>query len=202
MEFLQNPNYVYILLVGGLSFAVLALAAPGTGFLEIGAIFIMGAAGWSIITYNMPVNWWAIAAIVVGAVLFVVAMFRTRGWLLLAAGVILVVGGSVFLFQGERWYTPALNPIVAGAVAITSGGFFWLVGRKAIQAALVRPTHDLGGLIGKTGEAKTDISDNGSVQVDSELWSARSEQPVEMGERVRVVGREGFILLVEPLQKE
>ena len=36
MDFLQNPNVAYLLLAGGLVFAVLALAAPGTGVLEIG----------------------------------------------------------------------------------------------------------------------------------------------------------------------
>jgi membrane-bound ClpP family serine protease len=40
MEFLQNPNVVYLLLAGGLIFAVLALVAPGTGVLEIGAVLL------------------------------------------------------------------------------------------------------------------------------------------------------------------
>jgi membrane-bound ClpP family serine protease len=30
------------------------------------------------------------------------------------------------------------------------------------------------------------------------LWSARSEKPIPAGSRVRVVSREGFILLVTP----
>ena len=49
MEFLQNPDVIYLLLAGGLMFAVLALAAPGTGFLEIGAIFVLAIAGWGAI---------------------------------------------------------------------------------------------------------------------------------------------------------
>ncbi len=54
MEFLQNPNITYLLLAGGLIFAVLALVSPGTGVLEIGALFILGLAGWGIAYYNLP----------------------------------------------------------------------------------------------------------------------------------------------------
>ncbi len=76
MEFLQNPNITYLLLAGGLMLAVLALAAPGTGFLEIGALFILAVAGWGVITYDLPINWWALALLILGAVLFTLAVFR------------------------------------------------------------------------------------------------------------------------------
>ena len=48
----------------------------------------------------------------------------------------------------------------------------------AVEIAMVRPVHDLSGLIGQKGEAKTAIEEEGSVQVAGELWSARSEKPV------------------------
>jgi membrane-bound ClpP family serine protease len=56
---------------------------------------------------------------------------------------------------------------------------------------------DLQNLIGQSGQAKTEILDAGSVQVNSELWSARSEQSIPAGSRIRVVNREGFTLIVE-----
>jgi membrane-bound serine protease (ClpP class) len=199
MEFLQNPNVVYMLLAGGLMFAVLALAAPGTGVLELGALFIIGVAGWSVVYYNLPINWWAVLFLVGGSILFLIAVFKTRTWPLLAGAIVLIVIGSAFLFYSKDWFVPAVNPVLALVVSVLSGGFFWMVGRKAIQAAEVRPTHDLGSLIGKLGEAKTHIHDEGTVQVEGELWSARSETPVQSGDRVRVVAREGFTLLVEPV---
>jgi len=33
--------------------------------------------------------------------------------------------------------------------------------------------------------------------VASELWSARSEQPIPAGSRIHVISREGFTLVVE-----
>ena len=35
------------------------------------------------------------------------------------------------------------------------------------------------------------------MQVAGELWSARSLKPIQAGKMVRVIGREGFVLLVE-----
>jgi membrane-bound serine protease (ClpP class) len=59
------------------------------------------------------------------------------------------------------------------------------------------PVHDLEGLIGATGVAKSTISEEGSVQVAGELWSAKSDEVIPEGSQVRVVGREGFDLKVE-----
>jgi membrane-bound ClpP family serine protease len=59
------------------------------------------------------------------------------------------------------------------------------------------PSHDLSALVGQIGEAKTHIHAEGSVQVDGELWSARSEKSIPNGSAVKVVAREGFVLVVE-----
>lgn len=197
MEFMQDPNVIYVLLAGGLIFAVLSLAAPGTGFLEIGALFILGVAGWSIVMNNLPINVWALALIGIGAVFFFFSVRQKRALPLLAVSVLAVVLGSAFLFRSEQGLYPAINPFLALAVSVLSGGFFWVVGRKVIEASIARPTHDLMGLIGQFGVAKSPVHQDGSVLVNSELWSARSEEPIQAGERVRVLGREGFMLLVE-----
>lgn len=202
MDFLQDPNVVYVLMAGGLIAAVLSLASPGTGFLEIGALFIIGVAGWGIVNYGLPINWWALLLLAIGAVLFFLSVRRSRALPLLAASVLAIVLGSAFLFSADHWYIPAVNPLLASTVSVISGVFFWVVGRKAIEASEARPTHDLEGLIGMTGEAKSRIYNEGSVLVNSELWSARSEQPISEGARVRVVGREGFSLKVEPVETQ
>lgn len=199
MEFLQNPDIVYLLIAGGLISGVLALAAPGTGFLELGSIFILGLAGWSVIYYGLPINWWAVLLLFTGLVLFFLAIFKRRTWYVLFLAILALVIGSAYLFEGQNWYTPGVNPFTALTVGVLSGIYFWFIGQKAIQAAAARPTHDLEELVGKIGEAKTPIHEDGTVQVTSELWSARSETPVKTGQRIRVIGRDGFTLLVEPI---
>ena len=48
MNLLFDPNVAYLLLVIGLIVAILALFAPGTGVLEVGAIFMLFLAGYGI----------------------------------------------------------------------------------------------------------------------------------------------------------
>jgi membrane-bound ClpP family serine protease len=51
-------------------------------------------------------------------------------------------------------------------------------------------------LIGRTGIAKTDLAPSGTVDVDSETWSAVAEEPIRRGEPIRVVKVEGVRLWV------
>ncbi|MDP2778393.1 MAG: NfeD family protein, partial [Anaerolineales bacterium] len=63
------------------------------------------------------------------------------------------------------------------------------------------PSHDLQALVGLTGEARTKIRDEGSVYVAGEMWSAKSSdnKPISAGSPIRVVRREGFVLVVEKI---
>jgi membrane-bound serine protease (ClpP class) len=200
MEILLNPNFAYLLLSAGLFFTVLAMLSPGTGILEILGLVMLIAAGWSI--YNLPINGWALLVILIGIVLFFLAIRRSKQMIYLAASIASLVVGSAFLFRSEEWYIPAVNPFLALAVSLFMGIFFWIVARKVLEAESVRPTHDLGALLGKEGVAKSEIHAEGSVQVSGELWTATSMEPIPEGANVRVVGRDGFMLQVEAVREE
>lgn len=195
MEILLNPNVAYLLLVSGLLMAVMAVLAPGTGLLEIGAFFALLLAGYGI--YNLPINYWALGLVILGMVAFVLAVRRPRRLAFLVVSILSLVVGSVFLFQGDG-SQPAVNPVLALVTSTLTAGFLWIVFRKILETEQMRPTHDLDALIGMLGEAKTDLQLEGTVQVAGELWSARSTSPIQADAPVRVVGREGFILEVEP----
>ncbi|HVM73201.1 MAG TPA: NfeD family protein [Anaerolineales bacterium] len=194
MNILVNPDIAYLLLMFGSIFLLMAIVTPGTHLLEGGALFLLAAAGYEI--YNLGFNWWALIILVLALVPFVYSIRKTgREWALAVSTLALIVG-SIYLFPGTG-FLPAVNPIMAVIVSLLSTGFIWFVVRKGIQAFRARPLQDLQNLVGKTGQAKTEILDGGSVQVASELWSARSDQPIPAGSRVRVVSREGFTLIVE-----
>lgn len=200
MDFLINPNIAYLLLTGGLAFALLALLNPGTGLLEIAALFVLLLAGFGI--YNLPVNMWGLAVIVVGIGLYIFSIFRLRGqWVFLTISLLLIMVGSVYLFGFESLLYPSVNPALAAVVSIFWGVFFFVATRKVLEARLVQPTHDLASLIGRIGEAKSDIHAEGSVQVAGELWSAWSQTRIPVGSQVRVVQREGFLLEVEAVEQ-
>jgi membrane-bound serine protease (ClpP class) len=194
MEFLLNPNIAYLFLLGGVLLAMLSLASPGTGLFEIGAFFCLVLAGYAI--YNLSFNWWALLLLGLSIVPFVYAIQKSKREPFLALSLLLLVIGSIFMFPRTENQT-IVNPVVAIIASALVTGFSWIAVRKSLEASSVRPTHDLSGLIGQVGEARTRINDEGSVFVAGELWSARSEEPIPAGSSIRVLRREGFILVVE-----
>ena len=194
MDFLLDPNIAYLILLGGVLLAMMSLASPGTGLLEIGASFCIALAGYAI--YNLSFNWWALFLLGLSIVPFVYAIQKPRREVFLALSILLLIVGSVFMFPR----TPdqaIVNPIVAIIASSLVAGFLWIAVRKSVEATSARPTHDLAMLVGQVGEARTKINDEGSVLVAGELWSARSEKPIPAGSSIRVLRREGFILIVE-----
>ena len=194
MEFLFNPNIAYLLLVLGAILTLLAIVAPGTGMLEVGAFFCLALVAY--IAYNIGMNPWALVILVLSLVPFFLATRKPKGGLWLGVSILGILVSSMYLFNTQGWL-PRVNPFLALVVSALAGGFIWLVVGKTIKAYHTPPTLDLASLIGQVGEAKTSIHVEGSVQVAGELWSAQSEKPIPAGSRVRVVSREGFILVVE-----
>ena len=194
MDFLLDPNVAYLILLGAVLLVMLSLATPGTGLFEIGAFFCILLAGYAI--YQLSFNWWALVLLALSIVPFVYALQKPKRELYLALSILLLVVGSVFIFPRTENQS-FVNPLVAVVASALVAGFLWIAVRKSVDAAGIRPSHDLERLIGKIGEARTKVEEEGSVQVDGELWSARSEKTIPVGSSIRVLRREGFVLIVE-----
>ncbi|MBI3163167.1 MAG: hypothetical protein HYZ24_00675 [Chloroflexi bacterium] len=199
MDFLLDPNIAYLILLGGILFGLLAIVTPGTGLLEAGAFICIVLAGYAV--YNLSVNWWALLLLVASVAPFVYAVRKPKREVYLGLSILLLVVGSVFLFAVDGW-KPAVNPALAFLSSGLMAVFIWIVVRKSVQAASARPSHDLEALVGQLGEARTAIHDEGSVYAGGELWSAKSGSNIPAGSHVRVIRREGFVLVVEKEKNE
>ena len=196
MDFLLNPNMAYVLLVMGLTLGWLAIVTPGTGLLELGAVFLLVLAGYS--TYHLGFNLWALLVLLLSVVPFIYAIRKPKRELFLIISMVGIMAGSLYIFPSQGWL-PAVNPFVGIFVSLLSSFAIWFVAKKALEAFSMPPAYNLEKLIGKIGSAKTAIHENGTIQVSGELWSARSKRQIPAGHNVRVVAREGFILDVEPV---
>ena len=194
MDFLLDPNVAYLFVIGGVLLVMLAIATPGTGLMEIAALFCIVLAGYA--AYSLSFNWWALLLLALSIVPFVYALQKPKRELYLALSILLLIVGSIFMFPRTA-NGSTVNPVVAILASIFVAGFLWLAVRKSMEAAGIKPSHDLDGLLGKIGEARTKIEDDGSVQIEGELWSARSEKIIPAGSSIRVLRREGFVLIVE-----
>jgi membrane-bound serine protease (ClpP class) len=194
-DFLLNPNVVYIVLMAGALLALLALATPGTGLLEIGALFMLALAGYGL--YTLSFTWWAMLMMVLSAIPFAYSLQKPKREPFLILAILMLIAGSLLIFPRSLTES-GVNPFLAFGVSLVVGGFLWIAARKTVEAARMKPAHDLGDLVGQTGEAKTRIQNEGTAQVAGELWSARSDTPIAAGNTIRVVKRDGFVLIVEP----
>lgn len=190
-------NLLYLMIVAGIWLAALALVTPGTGVIELLAVAALAGGGAGLLL--LPANGWAFGALVVGALMFGVALTgrRPTAWLLGSA--VALSAGSVFLFRVEPGGGPAVHPLLAGLTTVGTLGFFWLVIRKAAEAQRIGPVFNPAAVLGQVGEARTALNPTGAVYVGGELWSARSAMPVVAGDRVRVIKVDGLILDVVPV---
>ncbi|HEU0291633.1 MAG TPA: NfeD family protein [Anaerolineales bacterium] len=197
MDFLLEPNVAYLILLAGVVLGFMALVSPGTGLFEVAAFFCILLAGYAV--YNLPFNWWALVLLALSVIPFIYAIQKPKRELYLGLSMLLLIVGSVFMFPSEEGLF-AVHPAVAILASALVTGFLWLAVRKAMEAAGARPSHDVNGVLGMSGEARTDVHDEGSVQVAGELWSARSVHPIPKGSSIRVIRRDGFVVEVEKVE--
>jgi membrane-bound serine protease (ClpP class) len=191
------PNLLYLTLMAGLWFAALAIVSPGTGVLELLAVLALAAAGLG--TVVLPLNVWAVALLVIGGILFVMSLQQKLPELWLGASALVLSAGSVFLFRLEQGLM-AVHPLLALVVSALTLGYFWFAIRKAIVAQRASPSIDLARVLDQVAEVRTELNPVGSIYAMGELWTARADKPLKPGTKVRITGREGLVLIVEPLK--
>lgn len=198
MDFLLNPNVAYVILLAGIILAFFSASSPGTGVGEVVALFCLVLAGYA--AYNLSIHWWALVLLALSVPPFIFAVRNPSKWLLyLGLCILFLVAGSVFLFAPEDTLI-SVNPFLALFASVVVSVVMWYVLRKFIEIVTRRPEHDIDALVGETGTAASDVFKEGSVQVHGELWSARSNVDIPSGSAVRVIAREGFLLVVEKIQ--
>ncbi|MBN1315514.1 MAG: hypothetical protein JXA42_08600, partial [Anaerolineales bacterium] len=93
-------------------------------------------------------------------------------------------------------------PVVVG-IAIMMGAFFAFVITKALGAQKKQVVTGMEGLIGATAQVRSELNPEGSIFFKGERWRAMSGDgsTIPVGAIVRVVGKQGFVLQVEPVDK-
>jgi len=191
------PNLFYLCLVVGLWATALALVSPGTGVLELLALLLLGGAAVGMLTW--PVNGLAFLPLILGAAAFVFSLIRRRQagfWLVASA--ILISLGSIFLFEDTAG-GPAVQPVLAIVMSGLTVLFFWVGVRRGLEAQRAAPTVAASTVIGQIGETRSPVYRDGEVYVGGEMWSARADQPITAGQRVRVRKLDGLVVEVEPV---
>jgi len=188
-----DPNLAYVLLVGGLILSIFAVLTPGTGVIEIGGLFALVIAGYGII--SNPTNIWALFLLIPFVPLIFFYRRLKQNWFLILSILFLNIG-SYMIFKGEDSLF-AVSPIIGLTILIANAPLVWFVVKKVSEAIDREPDFNPVKIINMIGIARTNISPEGTVYVNGEEWSARSEQKIIIGSKIKVKGQEGLVLIVE-----
>jgi membrane-bound serine protease (ClpP class) len=194
---ISDPNIAFLLMLIGFYGLILEFWNPGS-FAPgvIGAISLI--VGLTALT-ALPVNYGALGLLMLGILLMIGEAFTPGIGALGIGGLAAFIVGALFLFEGgdadiefavSRW-------LVFGS-AIATAGMIVGIGGAAWSARKRAPVTGSEQMIGMRGEVVGWSDGRGSVRVHGEIWSARANRPLQVNDTVRVVGREGLTLIVEP----
>ena len=187
-----DPNIVYIVLLFGLWSGVTAAYQPGTHVAEGSSVlFTVGAV---LMLTVLPTNWPAVLLLIVGVGAFLVVPFiQPRYAKYVFLGLVAQAVGSLFMFHGMGVSLPIIAITIALSLAYQQ---FVLMPAMANHRKLTFPDADEQ-LIGARGRVVSRIDPVGTVQAGGELWTAHSDVPLESGDEVIVLEREGLVVTVE-----
>lgn len=198
-QLLADPNLAFLLMSLGTLAIVYELASPG-----IGAGGVVGAISLAVGLYSLavlPVNVVGLALLAVAGVLFVAELYAPGVGVAAVGGTVALMFSGVFLFDeapglGVSLAVVAPTALVVGALVVVAGrlvvrsrGAPSATGAQAFldRQVTVAHVHD--------GRAQT--------LLEGAWWTLRSRgRPLVEGEAARVVGVDGLVLEVEPLQAD
>jgi len=191
---LADPNVLYLLLIGSIWLAAVAVTVPGTGALEV--VALVCAVVVVLLLTAMPTQWLSVLLIALGVLGYQIVPFLIRRgrWAVIALGMSAQVIASLFLFDGQP-----VSLLVIAAVLVASLVYQRFILTPAYQSRHLEPAM-LGDqpLIGEPGIVQNTIDPVGIVRVRGESWTARGGMRMEPGTPVVVVEQEGLTLFVRP----
>lgn len=197
LDTISNPTIAYILLMLGIYGVFFELSNPGAILPGVvGGIFLILA---FYALQMLPVNFAGLALILFAIILFIAEIKVVSHGLLAVGGVISLFLGSMMLFENPTEYMRVSLSVIIPAVLVSAGFFIFAV-TKAIRARLTKPTTGMEGLIEEIGTASTPIAPEGKISIHGEFWNATSDQKIEAGEKVRVIGVMNLKLKVKKVE--
>ncbi len=196
---IADPNIAYILMLLGIYGLFFELWNPGYVLPGVigGICLLLALYAFQV----LPISYAGLGLILLGIGFMVAEAFMPSFGALGIGGLIAFVVGSIILFDTEVGDFGVAWPLIAG-VAVASAAFFIGVVYLALKARRRQVVSGAEELVGATGEALEEFTDMGRVRVHSEEWQARTHLLLKRGQKIRVIGRDGLLLTVEPLSTE
>lgn len=200
LNLLVDPSLATILMSLGILGLFVEIRTPG-----LGVAGILGLLSILLALYGLgqlDANFTGLTFILIALALFVAEAFTPTFGVLAAGGIVAFLFGGALLFDTPGLSTPWFTLIL---LALILGGFTLVAGHQALTAQRGPILTGSEALMGAKGIAKSSFhaGETGSILVHGELWNARSvSDEVVANMPVRVLARDGFTLIVAPIQSQ
>ncbi len=142
----------------------------------------------------------ALVLVVLGLILLIIEATSPGVFMIIPASVLIILGafGLInpdFLFT---WWAILIAILVAIPVTVATIYFYRFLGKPQPPSTTITDT-----LVGSTGIVIVKTipgSIKGKIRLDSDTWSANSEQPIEVGVKAKVIRSEGVHVFIEPVE--
>jgi membrane-bound serine protease (ClpP class) len=196
LKMLSDPTLAGILMLVGLYALIFGLSSPGIGSEALGVV----ALALGLIGLGFNVNTGAIFLLLLGMGLILAELHSHSFGILALAGLVCVMVGSILFVPTSfpEWYVPGgYQRSMALAIILPSlilGAFLAFAIYKVAQARFAPVAS--GRLVGEIAVALDRLDREGYVLFQGEYWRAEAEEPVEKGEQVVILAKEGEKLRV------
>jgi membrane-bound serine protease (ClpP class) len=205
VNFLSNPLIATTLMTIGFFALIYGIMSPGYGVEIAGAVFII----LGLLGQGLDINWGAFALLALGIGLVAYELYSPGFGAIGIGGIVVIVIGTVFMI------TQPVRPLLVTEEHIENlamlslitivpfAGLMALITYKVWKVKKIKPQQFV--LQSEEGVALDSISTNriGFVMVGGEYWrakSSRGEDEINKGDKIKVVGKESDLLIVEHLQ--
>jgi membrane-bound serine protease (ClpP class) len=194
LALVTNPNVAFILMLIGVYGLILEFFNPGAVVPGL-----VGAISLLVALYALallPVNYAGAALVLIGIGLMVAEAHIGAFGAIGVGGIAAFVIGALMMFPSQAPGFALSDAVVIGA-AIGSAGLLVLVLTTLLRSRQRPVVAGSEALIGAAGEAVSWDGGEGRVRVKGEIWRARADAPLAAGAPIKVLNRDGLVLLVE-----
>ena len=190
-----NPSVAYFLLVVGLALVILELYTAGIGAAAVVGAGCLVLAGFGLA--ELPTQPWGLGLLLLAMFGYAVDVQAgaPRAWTVI--GTVSLGAGTVTLYDGQSPSLVTMVLVVAGVALFMVAGM-----PSMVRARFSTPTIGRESMVGEEGTALAPVDPDGTVEVRGAPWRARTNRatPIPAGDPVRVVGIDGLLLEVEPVE--
>ena len=198
LSVITDPNIAYLLMLVGVYGLIFELSSPGAVLPGVlgGICLLLALFAFSV----LPIDLAGVALVLLGIGMMASEAFIVSYGVLGLGGIVAFVIGSIIMFEpGSANFGLSISVIVASTVF--SAGLLLLVLTMLVRSRQRAVVTGGAALIGASASVTEWADGTGRVRLGGELWHARaaSSQAATLrpGERVKVLGRDGLVLLVD-----